>query len=148
MIFRDLKRSFDGENAAAPVTTTSRSEFFARPLPDNAIDALLDGLTGEGPRGRRELNFTAMGGAYNRAAADATAFVHRSERFLLEHAADNGSEWAGRSWAIAHPHGSGRVYPNFPDPQLDDWADAYHARLVTAKHTYDPDRLFHFPQAL
>jgi Berberine and berberine like len=57
-----------------------------------------------------------------------------------------------RSWAIAHPHGSGRVYPNFPDPQLDDWAAAYHSgnlpRLAAAKQCYDPGRLFHFPQAV
>lgn len=91
-----------------------------------AISALLDEVTGSNRRGRRELNFTTMGGAYNRVAADATAFVHRGERFLLEHAADD-RRWVDRSWAIAHPHGSGRVYPNFPGPQLDGWAAANHA---------------------
>ena len=149
---RDLKRSFAG-GALDPGAhvTTSRSEFFAQPLAAAAIAALLDELTA-GPGGRRELNFTAMGGAYNRVAADATAFVHRGERFLLEHVADDGPQWIDRSWAIAHPHGSGRVYPNFPDPQLDDWAAAYHGgnlpRLAAAKQRYDPGRLFHFPQAI
>lgn len=42
--------------------------------------------------------------------------------------------------------------PNFPDPRLEDWAAAYHggnlARLAAAKHAYDPDRLFRFPQAI
>lgn len=60
--------------------------------------------------------------------------------------------WARRSWAIAHPFGSGRVYPNFPDPDLPDPAAAYHgpnhARLVRAKHRYDPLRLLRFPQSL
>lgn len=93
-----------------------------------------------------------MGGAYNRMAPDATAFVHRGERFLLEHAADGDPEWVDRSWTIAHAHGSGRVYPNFPDPKLDRAAVAYHGpnleRLVAAKHAYDPGRLFRFPQAI
>ena len=44
-----------------------------------------------------------------------------------------------------------RVYPNFPDPRLDDPGLAYHGdnlpRLITVKDHYDPTRLFHFPQA-
>lgn len=147
---RDLKRSFAGALDPGAHVTTSRSEFFAQPLAAAAITALLDELTA-GPNGRRELTFTAMGGAYNRVAADATAFVQRGERFLLEHVADDGP-WVDRSWAIAHPHGSGRVYPNFPDPQLEDWAAAYHGdnlpRLAAAKHGYDPGRIFRFPQAI
>jgi len=152
LAIRDLKGSFAGD---APDTgaqlTVSRSEFFAHPLPAAAITALLDQLTA-GPIGRRELNFTAMGGAYNRTSTDATAFAHRGERFLLEHIARDDPQWADRSWAIAHPHGSGRVYPNFPDPQLDSWAAAYHGdnlpRLAAAKQAYDPGRLFRFPQAI
>jgi len=147
---RDLKQSFGGALNPGAHVTTNRSEFFAQPLAAAATAALLDELTA-GPGGRRELNFTAMGGAYNRVAADTTAFVHRGERFLLEHVADEGPQWVDRSWAIAHPHGSGRVYPNFPDPQLEDWAAAYHGgnlpRLAAAKQRYDPDRSFHFPQA-
>jgi len=63
-----------------------------------------------------------------------------------------GGRRVDRSWAIAHVHGSGRVYPNFPDFALNDWAAAYHGynlgRLRAAKPTYDPDRLFHFPPAI
>ena len=59
-----------------------------------------------------------MGGAYNRVAEDATAFAHRGERFLLEHVADAADPWVDRSWTTAHADGSGRVYPNFPDPAL------------------------------
>jgi hypothetical protein len=44
------------------------------------------------------------------------------------------------------------VYPNFPDPDLDDWAAAYHAgnypRLVAVKNAYDPHRFFDFHQAI
>jgi Berberine and berberine like len=102
--------------------------------------------------GRRQITFTAMGGAYNRVAADATAFAHRSERFLLEHIAGPADPWLDRSWANAHADGSGHVYPNFPDPELDDWAVAYHSgnypRLAAVKNAYDPHRFFDFPQAI
>jgi hypothetical protein len=71
---------------------------------------------------------------------------------MLEHIVAEPSDWVDRSWQIAHVDGSGRVYPNFPDPLLEDWATAYHgsnvARLAAAKKTYDPDRLFTFPQCI
>ena len=63
-----------------------------------------------------------------------------------------GIQWLDRSWARAHAHASGRVYPNFPDPDLDDWATAYHGgnaeRLRAVKRRYDPERVFRFPQAI
>jgi hypothetical protein len=93
-----------------------------------------------------------MGGAYNRVAEDATAFAHRGERFVLEHISDATDPWIDRSWVTAHADGSGRVYPNFPDPALDDWAAAYHAgnhsRLAAVKHAYDPHQFFDFRQGI
>jgi hypothetical protein len=72
--------------------------------------------------------------------------------FLLDHVACDGDRWLDRSWALAHAFASGRVYPNFPDPGLDDWATAYHGgnaeRLRAVKRSYDPERLFRFPQAI
>ena len=65
---------------------------------------------------------------------------------------DAADPWVDRSWATARADGSGRVYPNFPDPALDDWAAAYHAgnypRLAAVKKAYDPHRFFDFPQAI
>jgi FAD/FMN-containing dehydrogenase len=136
----------------------SKSEFFRRPVPADTIAALVQ-AHGHG-RGRgesRELNFTPMGGAYNRVPADATAFAHRDERYLVEHVlvADPGAppvgrQWVARSWATAHPWGSGRVYPNFPDPDLANWAEAYYGgnyeRLLRVKRAYDPDNLFRFAE--
>lgn len=91
-------------------------------------------------------------GAITYATATATAFAHRGERFLLEHIADAADPWVDRSWATAHADGSGRVYPNFPDPALDDWPATYHAgnypRLAAVKNAYDPHRFFAFPQAI
>jgi FAD/FMN-containing dehydrogenase len=129
-----------------------RSEFFSRPMSRCTLASLLTQLGDPGTVGRRQLAFTAMGGAYSRVTEDATAFAHRSERFLLEHIAEAADPWVDRSWATAHADGSGRVYPNFPDPALDDWAAAYHAgnypRLAAVKNAYDPHRFFDFPQAI
>jgi FAD/FMN-containing dehydrogenase len=142
----------------------SKSEFFRRPLPTEAIAALVAGFQ----RGRvagqsRELDFTPWGGAYNRVPADATAFAHRDERFLLKQAVvvdpdtpaterQAARRWLARSWDLVHPWGSGGVYPNFPDPDLEDWAHAYHGtnleRLRRVKRRYDPGSFFRFPQSI
>lgn len=145
--FADLDRR-DSPDEALRI----RSEFFSRPLAPRSLAALLGRLGDPQITGRRQLTFTAMGGAYNRVAEGTTAFAHRGERFLLEHVADAADPWVDHSWAIAHADGSGRVYPNFPDPALDDWQAAYHAgnhaRLATVKSAYDPYRFFVFPQAV
>jgi hypothetical protein len=111
----------------------------------------------------RELDFTPWGGAYNRTGIDETAFAHRNERFLLKHAVvldadaasherDAAGDWLVRSWSLVHPHGSGGVFPNFPDPDLTDSARAYHGgnleRLGRVKARYDPDNVFRFHQSL
>ena len=133
-------------------TAAGRSELFTACLPASAVTALLHELTSGPSRSGRHLTFTALGGAYDRVAAGATAYAHRTQRFVLDHLGDDTDAWVDRSWSIAHPYGSGRVYPNFPDSKLHDPGSAYHgrnlARLRTVKHHYDPTRLFSFPQAV
>ena len=142
-----------------PVSLFAKSEFFARTLPAEAIAGLLD--TFESATGlTRELDFMPWGGAYNRVPPDATAFVHRDERFQLKHAvvlepdvslADQ--EAAGshvtRSWASVHRWGSGRVFQNFADPDLDPWSRAYYGpnldRLLEVKKRYDPENVLGSP---
>jgi len=142
----------------------ARSEFFGRPMPTEAIAALVENLVADRTPGEsRELDFMPWGGAYNRVPTDATAFVHRSELFQLKHAAvvdppvapdadAAAHRWVTRSWASVHPWGSGRVFQNFADPDLEDWAEAYYGtnlrRLVEVKARCDPADVFHFQQSL
>lgn len=141
-----------------------RSEFFRRAIPREAITEVLAQLNaGRVPGTARELDFSPWGGAYNRTRGDATAFAHRSERFLLKHAtvirdgAPAGAradavQWLERSWRTTRPFGSGGVYANFPDPELDDPGRAYHGpnleRLRRVKARYDPSGFFRFAQSI
>jgi FAD/FMN-containing dehydrogenase len=142
----------------------TKSEFFRQPLPDETITALVEHLARGSAGGHaREVTFTPWGGTYNRVPPDATAFVHRDELFVVQHlvtvspdapttATDAARGWLARSWALVHRWGSGGVYPNFPDPDLQDWAHAYYGsnydRLLGVKARYDPDNFFRFHQSL
>lgn len=147
-----------------PGHSYSKSEFFRHELPADVIAQLLARLADGRRQGEtRVLDFTPWAGAYNRVAAETTAFAHRTERFLLkqEVVVDPGSSeaerqaarsWLSRSWALVHPWGSGGVYPNFPDPELEDWGRAYHGanldRLRRVKAIYDPENVFRFDQSV
>jgi FAD/FMN-containing dehydrogenase len=146
------------DEAPQPALVFNKSEFFRKPLQPDTIAALVDHFTADGGRGgARELDFTPWGGAYNHVSPDATAFAHRRERFLLKHAAildasasrrDREAEraWLARSWELVHRYGSGGVFPNFADPDLDAWSTAYHRsnrdRLLRIKASYDPENVF------
>jgi FAD/FMN-containing dehydrogenase len=171
--YREVKRylaEYDvGSGERRPVErepghSYSKSEFFGRELPADAIAELLARFAdGRRQREARVLDFTPWAGAYNRVPAEATAFVHRGERFLLkqEVVVDAGASqaereaargWLSRSWELVHTWGSGGVYPNFPDPELEDWGRAYHGanldRLARVKAAYDPENVFRFDQSV
>jgi FAD/FMN-containing dehydrogenase len=140
--YREVKRHLAGDGGVDHRHPYCKSEFFRRPLPAEAIEALIDHLEPGG-----ELDFSPWGGAYNRVPADATAFPHRQERFLLKHAVnlepdapvEPARRWLQRSWELVHPYGSGGSYVNFPDPGLEDELRAYwgsnHDRLVAFKRS-------------
>jgi FAD/FMN-containing dehydrogenase len=157
------------DDGASPEVTQpqhlfAKCEFFRRPLPDDAIAALVATFSSARTSGvSLELDFMPWGGAYNRVPPDATAFVHRAELFQLKHAAvvdppvttlgaAAAHRWLARSWKSVHPWGSGRVFQNFADPDLEDRAEAYYGtnydRLVRVKARYDPGNTFRFRQSL
>lgn len=135
----------------------SKSEFFRQSLPASAVEELVTTLVaGRVPGEARELDLSPWAGAYNRVPSGATAFPHRTDRFVLKHSAiltpdvsprpKAVSEWLIHSWESVRPWGTGRVYPNFPDPDLADPGQAYFGsnlpRLTRVKRAYDPRGVF------
>ena len=107
--------------------------------------------------------FDALGGAINRVSPAATAFVHRNALFGAQYTTDwtngaaaaginNQHAWLRSFWASMQPYASGQAYQNYIDPDLTNWrrptTRSNYARLQKVKKTYDPTRLFNFPQAI
>ena len=142
----------------------TKSEFFDRLLPAEAITRLVEQFDRDRAAGQyRGLEFAPWAGGYCRVPATATAFAHRTQRFSLKHAIlvapaasaerkHAAHRWVTESWASVHPWGCGQVYPNFPDPDLTDWATAYYGvnlpRLTEIKARYDPGNRFCFEQSI
>ncbi|MFF0747250.1 FAD-binding oxidoreductase [Streptomyces sp. NPDC004111] len=154
------------EGALGRETYDSRSDFFARSLNPAGIRTLLSGVedftrigAAQGGGGGT-VTLTALGGAVNRVAPGATAFVHRDMRMLAQYTASwrpgtpgtAQRNWLARTHGAMRRHASGSAYQNYTDPTLTDWRRAYFgsaaARLTALKSRYDPDRVFDFPQAL
>jgi len=159
--YAQTKRHLDDHSPGddRPGHMFSKSEFFRRPLPADSIAALIEDLAdGRTASESRDLDFSPWGGAYNRTRPDATAFVHRDALFVLKHGLvvdpgtpagvrESARRWLARSWASVHPWGTGGVYPNFPDPDLNGSARAYHGanldrvRRIRASYEFvPPDR--------
>ena len=116
----------------------------------------------EAPYVGAALAFDAYGGAVNRVAQDATAFVHRDQLAGVQATFSWGSgsasseiaagerwlEWLG---AEVFDVRTG-VYQNYIDPTLAQWRRAYYgtnlARLEKIKMRYDPDNRFSFAQSI
>jgi FAD/FMN-containing dehydrogenase len=146
----------------------AKSDFFTRRLPPAAVRTLVAGIEQvQGVRaetaGVGAIAFDALGGAVNRVAPAATAFVHRDALFLAQYSTSwrwgaPGSEvasqqaWLRRFYASLHPYASGQAYQNYIDPDLTGWRQAYYGanypRLARVKAAYDPHQVFRFPQAI
>jgi FAD/FMN-containing dehydrogenase len=146
----------------------AKSDFFTRPLTSQGIGTLLSGVeslqqVSGAPGGSGGIAFDALGGAVNRVAPGATAYVHRNALFQVQYTTNwplgSGAAgvarqhaWQRAFWQSMRPYASGQAYQNYIDPDLADWRQAYYGanytRLTQVKAAYDPDRLFTFPQAV
>jgi hypothetical protein len=142
------------------------SDYLAEPLTPAGVQVVLDfvGQRQADPAvGEGGAQFDAYGGAINRVAPADTAFVHRGMLASVQRSSsfspgdppatiERGRRWLGEFTAALRPHVSGESYQNYADPDLSDWARAYHGgnlpRLRAVRAAVDPDRLFSFPQAL
>ncbi len=145
---------------------SARSDYFSQPLPQAGIDLLVAAIArrqADPALAAAGIGLDAYGGAINRIAPDATAFVHRTASFSAQYdaywPASAGSaglaanrRWLGDLWQSLRPYASGEAYQNYIDPDLNDWSNAYYganlARLKKVKAAYDPNRLFSFAQAI
>ena len=128
---------------------------------DELSDAAIDVILEQQPKKAFPLSFLpifVLGGAYSRAADDATAFGgRRSHTYIVNIAAaaptpelyEVEREWVRTFWSALAPHavdvGS---YVNFmTEPEEDRVRAAYgpqkYQRLAQIKAQYDPDNLFH-----
>jgi FAD/FMN-containing dehydrogenase len=139
----------------------AKSDYFDEPLPPRARQIMIAAIESRQRTpslGSGALLFDAYGGAYNRPAADATAFVHRDMLFSLQYGAYFGGSgaasrrWINGVWRALRPFASGQAYQNYIDPQLRTWQRAYYAgnlpRLREIKRQVDPDFRFRFRQAI
>ena len=101
-----------------------------------------------------EIFMAQLGGAMARVKPDATAFVGRDARYIMNvhgrwsDPADDARvrAWARRTFEDAAPHATGSGYVNFlTEDEGERVAASYgtnYARLQTLKRRFDPDNLF------
>ncbi|HTJ61645.1 MAG TPA: FAD-binding oxidoreductase [Candidatus Saccharimonadales bacterium] len=147
-------------------TTAAKSAIATVPLSEPVIGAMLSGLEDLQAllnAGAGSILIDSMGGAVAQVAADATAFPHRSAISTLQFVAgwqanapsataDASIAWLRSVYGRVRPLIGTGAYVNYTDPDLADWQQAYYGanypRLQRVRATYDPDRLFAFPQAI
>jgi FAD/FMN-containing dehydrogenase len=145
-----------------PASFAAASAYVATPLSSAGAEAIVTAVErrqAEGA-GSGAVLLDPYGGALNRVAPDATAFVHRDQLFSAQMLAYWGSAggglaagaWLGGLQASMRPHVSGQAYQNYIDPNLATWKHAYYAtnlpRLREIKRRYDPDDVFRFRQSI
>ncbi len=147
-------------------TTAVKSHYYVNPLSSQGIQTLINAINtrhASSTLGEGGIGMDAYGGAINRVASNATAFVHRNALFSSQFSASwNATDaasvvsanrsWLNNTWQAMRPYATGTSYQNYVDPDLADWQHAYYganlARLQQVKATYDPHNLFHFAQSI
>jgi len=126
-------------------------------LSDGAFDAIIE-YAGKLPSSQCEIFIGHIAGVANRVAPDATAYMHRDAKFVLNvhgrwdsPAQDaSGVEWARAFFNASAPYASAGAYVNFmTEEEGNRVAAAYgsnYDRLVQIKRRYDPENVFHLNQ--
>jgi FAD/FMN-containing dehydrogenase len=129
-----------------------KSHNFSR-LSDATLDIAI-GALGELPDPQSEIFIGQLGGAASRVRADATAYLARDARYVMNlHGRwadprddERVRQWARRVFAQLTPHAIGGGYVNFlTEDEAERVAASYGAnypRLQALKRRYDPDNLF------
>jgi FAD/FMN-containing dehydrogenase len=148
------------------VPQAAKSDYFTKAIPRKGIDALVNAINTRqysSMLGTGGIGVDAYGGAINRVAPNATAFVHRDELFQVQYTANwnigasssiiaANRSWLQNVWQAMRPYASGFAYQNYIDPHLSNWQQVYYGsnlpRLQHIKATYDPANFFHFAQSI
>ena len=149
-----------------------RSLFIDDDLPEVAIASIIEicvryPSSGVDHRGSFTL-FGWVGGAVSDTSPQATAYVHRNARALIEVSVGWPSlrmsagqtepipshirAWSDELWSAVLPYTTGRSYQNFPDPELKNSQQAYYGdnleRLRSIKRKWDPGNVFQYAQSI
>lgn len=141
-----------------------RSRFINGPMTPEIIANIREWLPRwPNAQGAGNIKFYLTGGATQALAPSDTAFVHRASQWLasIEITWTPGQamasryrahRWQNGFYEMISPLCGGGAYQNFPDPSLQDWAEAYYGenlpRLRAIKSTVDPDNLFRYRQSI
>jgi len=149
-----------GGPAYESVLMKGKSDYISEPMTEQGILTLLNGLL-KAP-GEIAVLCDSYGGAINKVASGATAFVHRGNaRYLIQYfmqwenpaATDTNIAMMQTLYTSMRPFVSGQSYVNYCDMDLGQgYARAYWGdnlpRLTTIKAAFDPKNIFRHAQSV
>ena len=158
--FKAAATIFNGGPADDSLLMKGKSDYVIDPMTDQGILTLLNGL--QNAPGEIAVLCDIYGGAINKIASDATAFVHRGNtRYSIQYykewtdpaASDANIAMMRTLYTSMRPHVSGGAYVNYCDLDLSDgYAKAYWGdnlpRLMKIKASVDPKNIFRHAQSV
>jgi FAD/FMN-containing dehydrogenase len=142
------------------VLMKGKSDYVTEPMTGQGVLTLLNGL--QKAPGEIAVLFDSYGGAINKVASDATAFVHRDNtKYLIQYfmqwespaATETNIAMMRALYAAMRPFVSGQSYVNYCDLDLGAgyptayWGDNL-PRLMKIKAGFDPKNIFHHAQSV
>jgi FAD/FMN-containing dehydrogenase len=149
-----------GGPAYESVLMKGKSDYVTAPMSEQGVSTLLEGLLKAS--GEIAVLCDSYGGAINKVASDASAFVHRgTTKYLMQYF----MQWESPAftetniammqtlYASMRPYVSGACYVNYCDLDLGEgYAKAYWGdnlpRLMKIKAAFDPKNVFHHAQSV